>query len=678
MIIKMRHIIKLSPVFLLLVVNSLFSQSQNYQLDSIENWLNKGSKEERIVRITSFIRDANFHEMDHSRFIPYINDVYTWEEKNPNPKLLNTIRLGHVNLLLAEGNRTEAVRLLQEILHSKESVPVKDSVSIYTFLFDIYINVRSFSKAWEVLKIRDNILSRTDIKSHFFDQFKKIRITNLGKIYYETKDYNNAIIQYKKILIFAQKENDLHFEAGALNNIGITYLKKNKPDSAIVYFHQSIKKWKKHLVEINSPSIRDSPFLNLVNGNIGQAYNDKNKYQTAIPLLINDIEMSHKIANYGGMVNGLSELSLSYLGLGRPKRALELLDSANNLIKANQLISGYLEICENKIKVYEYQGNTYQAYQLYKEFVAYKDSIEHIGYANMNAILQVEYEVEQKNKEIDNQKARAIRAEANTEIQKGKQQYLIIVVLLMLVVVIILIINSLQRKKRVKKLKEKSQQIKDQNDIIEKALSDKETLLKEIHHRVKNNLQLISGILELQAVQFNDKNVKTMMEEGQSRVRSMALIHQQLYQSDDLEKIDFKEYLNKLTNDISIAFNDPEKEIEFQIKVEHFTLDINTAVPLGLIVNELIANAYKHAFKGRKKGCITIDLTPTKNEEIQLWINDDGIGLPKDFDPHSKKTLGLRLVQGLTRQLDGEYYFESKGGTKFVLQFKKVDILNIK
>ena len=230
---------------------------------------------------------------------------------------------------------------------------------------------------------------------------------------------------------------------------------------------------------------------------------------------------------------------------------------------------------------------------------------------------------------------------------------------------------------RNEELEEKNKLIENQKQIIENSLKEKETLLKEkeillkeIHHRVKNNLQLISGILELQAVQFNDKNVRTMMEEGKSRVRSMALIHQQLYQSADLGKIDFREYLNKLTNDIAIAFNDPEKEIEFQIKVENFTVDINTAVPLGLIVNELIANAYKHAFKGRKKGCITIDLVPTKNEEIQLWIIDNGIGLPNDFESNSKKSLGLRLVQGLTRQLDGEYRYESKDGTKFVIQFK--------
>jgi len=230
--------------------------------------------------------------------------------------------------------------------------------------------------------------------------------------------------------------------------------------------------------------------------------------------------------------------------------------------------------------------------------------------------------------------------------------------------------TSIELKKRIKNLAEGNKLIEYQKKIIEQSLVEKETLLKEIHHRVKNNLQLISGILELQAVKFDDKNVRTMMEEGQSRVRSMALIHQQLYQSDDLGKIDFWEYLNKLTNDIAIAFNNPEKEIEFKIKEKQFNLDINTAVPLGLIVNELITNAYKHAFKGRKKGCITIDLTSAKNEELKLWVIDDGIGLPKDFNSHNKSSLGLRLVQGLTRQIDGEYYYESNDGTQFEIQFK--------
>lgn len=659
----MRHIIKLYPVFLLLVVNPLFSQTEEHQLDSIENWLNKGSKEERIVKIASFIRDANFYEMDHSRFTPYINDAYAWEEKNPNTKLLNTLRLGHVNLLIAGGDRTEAVRLLQEILHSKESISVKDSVSVYTFLFDIYTNVRSFSKAWEVLKIRDNILSHTNIKSHFLNQFKKIRINNLAVIYYETKDYNNARIQYKKLLVFAQKENDLHFEAGALNNIGFTYLKKNKPDSAIVYFQQSFEVWKKHLAGINSPTIKDSSFLDLVNGNIGQAYNDKNEYQTAIPLLINDIETNYKTAHYSGIVNGLNELSISYLGLGRPKKALELLDSASNLIKTNQLSSGYVENCENKIKVYDYEGNTKQAYRFYKELVAYKDSIEHVENTNMNAILQVVYEVEQKNKEIDNQKTSLIRADANAEIQQGKQQYLVIVVLLMLVAVIILIINSLQRKKRVKKFKEKSQQIKEQNNIIEKALLEKETLLKEIHHRVKNNLQLISGMLELQSSKINDDSVREIMEQGQNRIKSMALIHQQLYESEDLGEIDFRKYVIQLTNDIIITVNDTNKNIGIVLDIIDFLLDINTAVPMGLIINELVVNAFKHGFLNKKEGTITITLKALEDEYYQLTIYDNGNGLPANFDINNTNSLGLRLVKGLSRQIGGSCEFKNGTGT---------------
>ncbi|MCF6181773.1 histidine kinase dimerization/phosphoacceptor domain -containing protein [Lutibacter sp.] len=537
-------------------------------------------------------------------------------------------------------------------------------------MFGIYIEIGSYSKAWEAIRTRDNVLSNTQIQNSFFDSFKKIRINDLARIYLETNKYNEAIEQYQQLIEIAKKDNNLFYEAGTNNNLGLVYLRMHKPDSAITNFNQSIYFWNKYLKVINFPSVRDRMFLDIVKSNIGQAYNDKGEYQKAIPLIRNYIDMNIKINEGDGIVIGLNSLSQSYLGLHQPKKALALLDSANYLMKKNKSVFGIKNTYQNKVKVYEYLGNTKKAYSYYKKLVAYNNSKDTIENTKRTAILEVVYEVEQKNKQIANQQIRVIEAESSRKFQKDRQKLLIIGMLLMLVIVIGLLWNGIQKRKKTRILKEKSDRIEEQNDIIEKTLVEKETLLKEIHHRVKNNLQLISGMLELQSSKINDDDVREIMEQGQNRIKSMALIHQQLYESEDLGEIDFKKYVIQLTNDIIITVNDTNKNIGIVLDSIDFSLDINTAVPMGLIINELVVNAFKHGFSNKKEGTITITLKALEDEYYQLTIYDNGNGLPANFNINNTNSLGLRLVKGLSRQIGGSCEFKNGTGTTVIIKFR--------
>lgn len=223
----------------------------------------------------------------------------------------------------------------------------------------------------------------------------------------------------------------------------------------------------------------------------------------------------------------------------------------------------------------------------------------------------------------------------------------------MLIIVVILIVNLIQRRKRAENLSVKNKQIEQQKQIIEKSLHEKETLLKEIHHRVKNNLQLINGIFELQVTKSDDAKVKEIIEEGQNRVKTMGLIHQQLYQNEDLGTIDFQEYLDKLVNDIAIAYNKPGRKIEIEVYANKLSFDVNTSISLGLIINELVTNTFKHGVKGMISGKIFVGIKNLKEDEYELTVKDNGKGLSEGFNPHLHKSLGLRLVEGLSRQLDG-------------------------
>lgn len=218
---------------------------------------------------------------------------------------------------------------------------------------------------------------------------------------------------------------------------------------------------------------------------------------------------------------------------------------------------------------------------------------------------------------------------------------------------------------RTYELSQSKKQVESDKLIIEKALKERESLLKEIHHRVKNNLQIIASLLYLQSGKFEDEDYKKVLEEGQGRVRSMALIHQKLYENDDLKNIPFEEYLIELVSEIRASFG--MSNIKLNITAGNVSFDVDTAVPLGLIVNELATNAFKYAFEGNK-GAFSIFLTK-EDETYILNVQDDGKGVSDEIDIRKTKSLGLRLVRMLSQQLEGDFEFENQNGTNFQLKF---------
>ncbi len=221
-------------------------------------------------------------------------------------------------------------------------------------------------------------------------------------------------------------------------------------------------------------------------------------------------------------------------------------------------------------------------------------------------------------------------------------------------------------------------QMKKTEEQIKESLSEKEVLLREIHHRVKNNLQIISSLFRLQSAYIRDEYDMEIFKESQSRVRSMALIHERLYQSKDLAKIDFAEYTNKLVTHLLSLYAIHPEIITVDISVDDVFLSIDIAVPCGLIINELVSNCLKHAFPESTKGKIHIELhmaedLPVQNEQssnmVTLIVSDNGAGFPKDVDFRSTETLGLELVTTLVKQLNGTIELNRSRGTEFKITF---------
>jgi two-component sensor histidine kinase/PAS domain-containing protein len=211
-------------------------------------------------------------------------------------------------------------------------------------------------------------------------------------------------------------------------------------------------------------------------------------------------------------------------------------------------------------------------------------------------------------------------------------------------------------------------EIKNAEQVIKESLDEKELLLREIHHRVKNNLQIISSLLKLQSSYIKDEASEEVLKDSQDRVNSIALIHQKLYQSENFKQVEMSKYIEYLVKGLCNSYGVDSEKIKIKTDLQNISLDIDTAIPLGLIINEIITNSIKHAFPEDHKGEIQIKMTQ-EGEKYQIVMSDNGIGLPEDLDVEKTETLGMRLISNLVRQIDGRLELKMIKGTEFRIKF---------
>ncbi|MBU2973942.1 sensor histidine kinase [Zobellia sp. B3R18] len=213
---------------------------------------------------------------------------------------------------------------------------------------------------------------------------------------------------------------------------------------------------------------------------------------------------------------------------------------------------------------------------------------------------------------------------------------------------------------------------KTKNELEEK-IREKETLIKEVHHRVKNNLQTVSSLLSLQSRSIIDKDVKSLLKSSQNRVITMAIVHEMLYMREDLSKIEYKSYVQELTEYLVRSIKGTSSNITLNIDIPNIKLNIDTAIPLGLLINETVTNALKYGIVDEDKGEIHIRLRKAENNEFILNLGDNGKGFPEDITHKNSKSLGLKLIHNLSRQLQGSIMRDlSQKGTHYTIKFKEI------
>jgi len=309
-------------------------------------------------------------------------------------------------------------------------------------------------------------------------------------------------------------------------------------------------------------------------------------------------------------------------------------------------------------------GDNAAAVTHYRKYVQLRDSGFQLSKLRQAEELQVIYQMKEKENEISSLTQQTKLEKANSEKAALVRDLTIAGIFAALIIAALLFRQSRLRKKN-------NQVIMAQNEQLQQLLADKEWLLKEIHHRVKNNLQIIMSLLDSQSEYINNDAALAAIEDNMRRVHAMALIHQKLYQSEDIATIAMPDYVDELVSYARESF-DTNNRIVFEQKIEPLNLDVSQTIPLGLIINESIVNTIKYAFPHGRKGVVRIHFYKDETSHLVLKIADNGVGLPPEFDTKAHTSLGFDLMQGLTKQLNGSFLFESNNGLHITIRFREL------
>lgn len=471
--------------------------------------------------------------------------------------------------------------------------------------------------------------------------------SNIGNVYNQLQDYDEAIQYINKSQQIKQEINDRYGIALNDNNLGTLYLRLNELDSALVYNTKSLELRR----ELGDKEGEGQSLLQL-----GAIQYKLGNYDNAEALGREAYQVAEALDNKFELGKAAVHLGRTYL------QAQQFLKAEKYLLIANQLTNDNRER-ETKLQTYE---ALYQLYKIRKDqralpfhekYAILQDSIRNDEQLREITRLALQYDFDRE-KEI-----LALEREKEEALLKGQlQQQRIqrnssLIGLAAGILIIALLWRSYQQKQK------SNQLLAAQKETIEQTLEERETLLKEIHHRVKNNLQVISSLLSLQSRSIQDPVALGAIEEGRNRVKAMALIHQNLYQDENLVGVHLPDYIQKLTTNLINSYRIDQKQIKITQNIAPISLDADTLIPLALILNELISNALKYAFQEQEKGEIDVAINHLAGG-LEIVVSDNGRGLPPGFQPELSSSLGFKLIRSFVNKMKAHLDILSERGTK--------------
>ena len=595
------------------------------------------------------------------------NSPYDWLDTvkvylNSSEKTKDSISIRNYQLIESQiyydlGNYEKSLAIARPIYDDLSNLDLDSKHIILDILDNNYAKLELYDKQIEIRRVKRE-LGLTDNVA-FYDIY-----ASLGQYRKAMRDY---MTEEKKEL----KDDDYYGLAIYNNTIG-NYLRQDKSTpTALSYFKKAEGLIKVFLSDVTNQhsdkEIADGRILNgIIIGNIGKCHVQLGEYEKAIPFLEESREIIRKYNKSkfsSDIIENTLALAECYLKLDDYAKATDYLSDEMNPIKLDNILKRNRIYADYYFKTGDYQNSTVYL----KKNIRIRDSIDALAsnIKNQQLTSVIEQDLDNSKKTMEQQKAQLEASRKDIKARDDKISLVFVSLIFTLIGFAGLVYAYLKSIKN-------QRLIAEQKFIIENSLVEKDSLLKEIHHRVKNNLQMVSSLLSLQTKNTRSKAAIAALEEGKSRVKAMALIHQKLYQNDDLSVIEMQGYIESLINSIQSVYKKGGHNINITIDAEGVELDIDRAIPFGLILNELVSNSFKYAFPhDDSNGKIYIHLRKIAGQEGFFEYTDNGIGLPEDTDERANSSMGIRLMNRLANQLQTSLNTDKTNeGVRFWFNFK--------
>lgn len=581
-------------------------------------------------------------------------------------------------------NILEARKSGNEVLARKLSYPlgiVYHRQTKFSLAMPLFEEVLKFRKELSKPKLQE-LLLRMETSYRATGQYsnaiqtRKMRINygfsnNFWELYSATGLYKEAIQDFN---LFEYFPNEDDFEKlRYFNKIGNLHLDAIQPDSAIYYF-KKMQSQAQYIIQNKDYKGKSSYsesvkyyYKALSGANIAEAYMLKGQFEKAIPKLELAIAYCKKIAEVDQKIVKWLDLGQCYLALNQVVTARYYLDSAKKAMFNKRMLPSELKLlklsalCNKQLGIHKAYLDDMEAY------LTLKDSVLSTNQKNQSVLLLANMDVQKQKLLLINNQKELLIAKQNQEYQEKVIVYTITGILSLIMISGLLYYNSRIQETSKKAIAIQNVQLRRNEIEISKQNAENETLLKEIHHRVKNNLQVVYSLLNLQKRRVDTEEVKQTLEALQNRIRSMALVHQQLYVDGNLRDIAAPEYIKTLVLHLKTIFGNDDQEVKIVYNLDKISLPLEKAIPLGLIVNEAVSNAFKYAFRTDNNHVLKISFKK-KSINYQLIIEDNGLGFTDDAI--EANSLGMQLIKNMADQLNAVYTRSSENGTLHQFNFQ--------
>ena len=484
-------------------------------------------------------------------------------------------------------------------------------------------------------------------------QEKQANVYNdIGIILHQSGDLVGAKSTYKKAIAMHPKE---HYTA--LSRLAVAYENENSLDSAHAIYER-----------LGAVYLKENNLRSLFSTYINMAivYEKWGQSDKMIYYYNTSADLAKKLNYTKGLAGVYHNLVRAHFMLSHFSTSQAYLDSAYQAATESKALEVYTKLKGDEAYIAQVKGDYRKAAFLYEEFFILKDSLYAQKQSETVQELNIRYESASNKQQIAELQLKQKDAALSLVRSKNERNLFISGFAILLIIAGFLFYQYRIKKKTSDILSEKNAQISE-------ALAEREVLLKEIHHRVKNNLQVISSLLYLQAESLADEAAIDAVRQGQHRVEAMGLIHQRLYTADDVRGVDIQGYFEQLCQEIITVFGDEDKEIDYQVETHQLKLDIDTVIPLGLIVNELITNAIKYAFQEKDEGKIMIDVSQY-GDKLRIQVQDNGIGMTEE-SLKSANSFGWKMMRSLSRKLEAEIKIVNDSGTTVELMASRYKLV---